>query len=98
MGDVLTLAKKMERALRNGTGFNVTLDEMLAMSEIGVIDTVHAAKLRELQARCPAKANIPTATIGSTNGETASPPTSGKSPHIDPTAARSFIAALSAGA
>lgn len=93
MGDVLTLAKKMERALRNGTGFNVTVDEMLAMSEIGVLDAVHTAKLRELQARCPAKPALTSSeTGGSTSAGTANL-RSGKLPPIE--AGRSYIAALS---
>lgn len=98
MSDILTLAKKMERALRNGTGFNVTADEMLVLSEIGVIDRVHGAKLEELKARCPVK-RVPTraATTGSTSAGTEHRPMSGRSPATSPEAGRSFIEALGFG-
>jgi hypothetical protein len=55
MGDVLSLAKKMERALRNGTGFNVSSEEMAVLAGLGVIQTVTQRKIEELQARCPVK-------------------------------------------
>ena len=96
MGDILSLAKKLERAMRNGTGFNVTSEEVAALVEDDIVDAVYAAKLKRLKARCPAKA-APTSSenIGSTSAATASHP-SGKQPPIRGEAAKSYIAALSA--
>ncbi|MHA3791603.1 hypothetical protein [Rhizorhabdus wittichii] len=33
MGDIATLGRKLERAMRNQTGFNVTLDEIAALKQ-----------------------------------------------------------------
>ena len=77
MGDILSLAKKLERAMRNGTGFNVTSDEVSALIEDDIVDAVYAAKLKRLKARCPGKlANTSSEIIGSTSGATALPPIS----------------------
>jgi len=66
---VLSLAKKMERALRNGTGFTVTVDEMLCLSDMGVLGTIQTEKLRELQASCPARTvRTSSGNIGSNSG------------------------------
>lgn len=48
MPETLTLAKKMERALRNGTGFKVADDELPILMRLGVFDTVGAEKIKEL--------------------------------------------------
>ena len=92
---VLSLAKKMERALRNGTGFTVSVDEMLCLSDMGVLGTIQSEKLRELQASCPARTvRTSSGTIGSTNAETSAPKAFGRSPATTPPLDRSAIAAL----
>lgn len=99
MGDILSLSKKMERAMRNGTGFKVTDEELHAMMDSGAIEVIHSAKLKELQARCPAiMTRTSSANGGSTKGVTANPPTSGKPLDMTPELARSYIAQQSAGA
>lgn len=98
MGDILSLARKLERAMRNRTGFMVTLDELDAMVEDDCVDGIYAAKLRKLKALCPAK-QAPTSSenSGSTSGAMARLPKSGRSPPIGPEAAKSYIAALGFG-
>jgi len=92
---VLSLAKKMERALRNGTGFTVTVDEMLCLSDMGVLGTIQTEKLRELQASCPAKRmSTGSATTGSPNAEMGAQRAYGRSPAMTPPLDRSAIAAL----
>lgn len=94
MGDILTIAKKMERALRLGTGFNATEEELLALVEGGIFERVHSLKVQELQAKCLGRKNTPSAIFGSTSEETGSRPTSGRSPATIPPLDRSSIAAL----
>ena len=99
MGDILSLAKKLERAMRNGTGFNVTTEEVAAMVQDDIVDAVYAAKLRRLKARCPVKtAPMSSENTGLTSAATAPRPTPGKPQPIGPEAAKSYIAALSARA
>ena len=99
MGDVLSLAKKMERALRNGTGFNVSSDEIGVLAELGIFQTVTQKKIEELQARCPVKiAPTSSETSGSTNDATANHLMSGRPLPTGKEVARSYISALSAGA
>jgi hypothetical protein len=99
MGDILTLAKKLERAMRNDTGFNITRDELHAMAPTPIVDAIHAEKLKELRAKCLGKpVPTPSENGGSTSAATASPRTSGKPQRIGPEAAKSYIAQLSAGA
>lgn len=99
MGDILTLANKLERAMRNGTGFNVTSDEVAALVADDVVDAVYSAKLRKLKEQYSAKpAHTSSTTFDSTRGAAAPPPTFGKPKLTSPEAAMSYIAALSAGA
>jgi hypothetical protein len=97
MGDILSLAKKLERAMRNRTGFNVTLDELDAMVEDDVVDGIYAAKLKRLKSQCHAK---PALTLSETSGSTSvgmgSRP-SGRSQPISPEAANTYISALGFG-
>lgn len=98
MGDIASLGRKLERAMRNQTGFNVTLEEMLALIEEGIAADINAAKMRVLQERCRAKLPPSSSAIsGSTSDVTAKPPKSGRSPGTRPTLDRSSISALSAG-
>lgn len=56
MGDILSLAKKLERAMRNGRGFQITPDEVAAIVECDVANAVMAAKMAKLKALCSARA------------------------------------------
>ncbi len=98
MADILTLINKMERAYRNGTGFNVKPEEIAALyqEEEDVISTMYAAKLRRMKAKCQTT-NTQSGTAGSTSGATAFPPTSGRSPAIPKSLDRPFIEALGLG-
>lgn len=97
MGDIFSLARKMKRAARNGTGTTFTADEMAFMLHVGVFDTISALEVKELQARCPAKANSQSEISGSTSGGTVSRPTFGRSPATETNRGPLSIAALSAG-
>lgn len=98
MGDIFSLAKKMERAARNGTGFNVTAEEMRLLMAARVYDVIQGVKSEELRSKCLGAENTRSEITGSTSGETAPPPPSGKSQPISREAAKSYIAALSAAA
>ena len=98
MGDILSLARKLERAMRNRTGFNVTLDELDAMIEEDAIDGIYAAKLRKLKALCPAKIENTSSEITGSPSVAMASPGSTRSHHTSPEAAKSYIAALSASA
>ena len=94
-GDILTLARKLERAMRNRTGFSITLDELDAMIEEDAVDGIYAAKLRRLKALCPAKqAPTSSAITGSTSAGTGSRRMSGRSPDTRKPLDLSSIAAL----
>jgi len=95
MGDILSLASKLERAMLNRTGFSVSLAELDAMIEEDATDGIFAAKLRKLKSLCPAKqANSSSVTFGSTSVETASRPRSGRLPDTTDRLDLSSIAAL----
>jgi hypothetical protein len=97
VGDILSLAKKLERAMRNGTGFNVTPEEVSALVQDDIVDVVYAAKLRRLKEQCPARiAPTSSENTGSTRGGTASRP-AGRSQPTSPEADRSYIARLGFG-
>lgn len=98
MSDILTLAKKMERALRNGTGFKVTPEEVSALLGIGVLERIHSAKFEELKARCPAKtANTQSENTGSTSAATERPRVSTRLPATPRNHDQTYIAALGLG-
>ncbi len=98
MSDIFTLAKKMERAARNGTGFNVTADEMRLLLAGGGYELVQSIKTKELQAKWRGAESTQSETTGSTSDVTARRPMSGRSRPTSPEADRSFIAALRLGA
>lgn len=99
MGDILSLSKKLERARRNGTGFQVSADEVDTIFENEIADAVFAAKLRKLKSECHAKpARTSSEISGSINGETELHPTLGKSHGTRPVLDRSSIAALARNA
>jgi hypothetical protein len=98
MGDILSLSKKVERGLRNHTGFHVTFDELESMIQEDILAGIFAAKLRKLTEPWPSKSDTKSATTGSRKGETANRLTSGKLPDIPRSLDRSYIAALSAKA
>lgn len=99
MGDILTLAKKLERAMRNQTGFTVSADEVTdVIASSPILDAIYAEKLKELKLQCLAKqAPSNMADTGSTSGGTAPPPISGRSPTTTRKRAPLSIAALSEG-
>jgi hypothetical protein len=95
MGDILSLTKKIDRAMMNRTGFAVTREELDAMIEDDLVDAFYAAKLRKLKTLCPAKqARSSSETYGSTSVETASRRSSGRSPDTTAHLDLSSIAAL----
>lgn len=55
MGDIFTLADKLEQALVKGTGFQVSSSEVRVMIDEDIVDVVLAAKLKHLKAILPAK-------------------------------------------
>jgi hypothetical protein len=73
MGDIFSLAKKLERAVRNGSGCSVSADEMRLLVDGGIFGQIHALKVKELEATCLGRA-APTSseTTGSTSAEMAS--------------------------
>lgn len=98
MADIFSLARKMERAVRNDTGFNATKEEMRALVEGGIFERVHALKIKELESQCLARpALTSSADSGSTSGATELPPMSGKSPGTPGKIGASGIRALVAG-
>jgi hypothetical protein len=98
MGDIFSLARKLERAVRNDTGVNVTKEEMRAMVDGGIFGQIHALKIKELEAKCLARpAHTQSANTGSTSGATALPPMSGRSPDTPVRIGASGIKALVAG-
>ena len=97
MGDILSLSKKLERAMRNGTGFQITQDEVAAMIEGDVVDAVMTAKLRKLKALCPGTANTLSANTGSMSDGMENPPASSRFVATPKQLAPSFIKALGVG-
>lgn len=99
MGDILSLSRKFERALRNQTGANFTLEELVALADVGTLDAIQKVKNEELVAKCRAKIPRTSSEItGSTNGGTENRRMSGKSPITTSGDGKSYIAALTAGA
>ncbi|AHE52832.1 hypothetical protein [Sphingomonas sanxanigenens] len=54
MNSVDKIYSKMERALRNRTGAKFTLDELLVMADLGILEKVLIASAQALVADCRA--------------------------------------------
>ena len=91
---ILSLAKKLDRALRNGTALKVTPDEVVAMVDEGIAGIIDKAKTRELVARRRASTEALEAMLARAPRRTVIPaqPTSRGGPR--PELTRESIAAL----
>jgi hypothetical protein len=57
MADFSAIAKKMERAVRNGTGTSFTPEEMQLLLSAGIFDTISALKIKEMRSKCADRVN-----------------------------------------
>lgn len=96
MGDILSLAKKLERAMRNGTGFQITADEVAACVESEVANAVMAAKMIKLKAMCAARTDTLRKSDEQTIPQRVAKPSASTKPDAAPKAAE-FIKALGVG-
>lgn len=97
MGDILTLAKKFERAMRNGTGFQITSDEVIAAVEDDVLDAIHAAKLKRLKQQCLGNPVITQSEIIGLASDVTESQRLGRSPDTPPVHGPTYIARLGLG-
>lgn len=93
IGPAASIASRLRRARRNGTGLRIDATDLQTLAQLGIYEILARAEAEEM---CLAKANTATAISGSTSDETDDRPTSGRSPTIPRNRAPLSIAALAA--
>ena len=86
-----TIAHKYRRALKNGTGANLTLAELQLLAHLGALDLVTRAENEELTIWQGVLARTSRGTTGSTNAATERPSASRRSPQSRATDDRSYL-------
>lgn len=89
-----TIAYKYRRALKNGTGANLTLPELQLLARLGALDLVTRAENEELMYWQEILVRSSSGTTGSTNAALGRPPASGGLPQSSATDDRAYIKAL----
>ena len=89
-----TIAHKYRRALKNGTGANLTLPELQLLARLGALDLVTRAENEELMTWQEILARSSAGTTDSTDTAMERPSTAGRLPQSQATDDRSYIKAL----
>jgi hypothetical protein len=89
-----TIAHKYRRALKNGTGANLTLPELQLLARLGALDLVTRAENEELMNWQEILAGSLSGPPGSTTAAIGRPPVSASLPQSQATDDRAYVKAL----